>query len=87
MAVDFGWPWWAFTTIAVVVAATSLLMLRLVSSRLAHGVLITLLVEAVVIAALAPAVMTATPPMTRSGGKASTNPQTSPTGMGVSSNR
>lgn len=57
MAVNVGWPWWAFTTIAVVVTAASLLLLRLVSSRLAHGILLTLLVEAVAIAALAPALM------------------------------
>ena len=57
MAVDFGWPWWAFTTIAVVVATTSLVLLRLVRRPIAQGILFTLLVEAVAIAALAPALM------------------------------
>jgi hypothetical protein len=61
MAVDFGWPWWAFTTIAVVVAAASLVLLRLVRWPLAQGILLTLLIEAVAIAALAPTLMADTP--------------------------
>ena len=57
MAVDFGWPWWAFTTIALVVAAASLLLLRLGQPPVARGILLTVLVEALAIAALAPALM------------------------------
>lgn len=72
MAVDLGWPWWAFTTIAVFVAAASLLLLRLVSSRLAQGILLTLLVEAIAIAALAPAVMIRAHPMAPKPGKTHT---------------
>jgi hypothetical protein len=88
MAVDFGWPWWAFTTIAVVVGAASLLLLRLVRSPLAHGILLTLLVEAVVIAALAPAVMTSAPRMHPAGSmKPATTPLTIQTGMGGSPKR
>jgi hypothetical protein len=82
MAVDFGWPWWAFTTIALVVAAASLLLLRLVSSRLAHGVLLTLLVEAVTISALAPAVMIRSHPMSHEPGRTHpTHTDTPNTGM------
>ncbi len=77
MAVDFGWPWWAFTTIALLVAAASLLLLLLLNSRLAHGILLTLLVEAVAIAALAPAVMVRTHPMAQNPNK----PHTTQTGM------
>ena len=88
MAVDLGWPWWAFTTTAAVVAAASLLLLRLLSSRLAHGILLTLLVEAIVIAALAPAVMIRTPRMHPAGTmKPATTPLTIQTGIGGSPKR
>jgi hypothetical protein len=61
MAVDLGWPWWAFTTIAVCVGAASLLLFLRIGSRFARGVLATLLLESVVIAALAPALMLRSP--------------------------
>lgn len=63
MAVDFGWPWWAFTTIAVCVGAASLVLLVRIGSRFARGVLATLLLESIVIAALAPALMLRSPHM------------------------
>lgn len=63
MAVDFGWPWWAFTTIAVCVGAASLLLLVRVGSHFARGVLALLLLESVVIATLAPALMLRSPHM------------------------
>ncbi len=63
MAVDLGWPWWAFMTIAVCVGGASLLLLVRVASRFARGVLATLLLESVVVAALAPALMLRSPHM------------------------
>ena len=57
MTVDFGWPWWAFTAIALGVAAASALLFVRVRQWFARGVLATLLVEGIVIAAVAPAVM------------------------------
>lgn len=63
MAVDFGWPWWAFTTIALGVGAASLLLLVRVGSHFARGVLATLILESLVIAALAPALMLRSPHM------------------------
>jgi hypothetical protein len=83
MAVEFGWSWWVFTTIAVVVAAACALLLRFVGSRLAQGILITLLVEGVVIAALAPVVMTRT--HLNGSMKPATQPFTVQSGMGGSS--
>ena len=61
MAVELGWPWWAFTTIAVWVGLASLVLLVHSGSRFARGVLATLLAESVVIAALAPALMVRSP--------------------------
>jgi hypothetical protein len=58
MTIDFGWPWWAFTAIAVGVAAASAVLFVLVHERFPRGVLATLLLEGIVIAAVAPAVMT-----------------------------
>lgn len=60
MSVDFVWPWWVFTVIAVCVAAASVLLFTRVRQWFARGIFVTLFVEAVVIAAVAPAVMSST---------------------------
>lgn len=67
MTVDFGWPWWAFTAIAVGVAAVSALLFLNVRERFPRGVFATLLAEGVVIAALAPAMMSASPSVMTAG--------------------
>lgn len=55
--VDLGWPWWVTTTIAVAVAAAAVVALFVTRHPVARGVLATLAVQGVVLAAVAPAVM------------------------------
>lgn len=57
VAVDLGWPWWVTTIIAVVVAVTALLGFFVTRHSLARGVLATLAVQGVVLAAVAPVLM------------------------------
>jgi len=64
MTVDFGWPLWGFTAIALAVVAACALLFVLVHEQFPRGVLGTLLLEGVVIAAVAPAVMASSKPST-----------------------
>lgn len=57
VTVDLGWPWWVTTIIAVAVAVASALGFFVTRHPLARGVLATLAVQGVVLAAVAPAVM------------------------------
>src|SRR5687767_3130723 len=57
VSVDLGWPWWVTTTIAVVVAVAAVVGLFVTRHPVARGVLATLAVQGVVLAAVAPAVM------------------------------
>lgn len=55
--VDLGWSWWVSTIIAASVAVASAAGFAFARSPLARGVLATLAVEGLVLAAIAPAVM------------------------------
>jgi hypothetical protein len=57
VTIDLGWPWWVTTIIAVAVAAAAVGGFILTRHPVARGVLATLAVQGVVLAALAPAVM------------------------------
>lgn len=57
VAVDLGWPWWVTTITAVVVAVASVLGFFVTRHSLARGVLATLAVQGVVLAAVAPVLM------------------------------
>jgi hypothetical protein len=55
--VDLGWPWWATTLVAAVIAGAAALAFVFVRRPLARGVLAVLVVEGILVAALAPVVM------------------------------
>lgn len=55
--VDLGWPWWVTSVIAIAIALGSLLAFAFTHAPAMRGVLATLAVEGVVLAAVAPAVM------------------------------
>ena len=57
VTVDLGWPWWVTTIIAVAVAAAAVVAFFVTRHPVARGVLATLAVQGVVLAAVAPAVM------------------------------
>lgn len=57
ITVDLGWPWWVTSVIAVAVAVAAGVAFFLTRHPLARGVLATLAVQGVVLAAVAPAVM------------------------------
>jgi len=57
MALDIGLPWWAITAIALGVATSSAVGFVLFRARFLRGILATLVLEGVVIAAVAPVVM------------------------------
>jgi len=57
VTVDLGWPWWVTTIIAVAVAAAAVVAFLVTRHPVARGVLATLAVQGVVLAAVAPAVM------------------------------
>ena len=57
ISVDLGWSWWVTTTIAAAVAVAAGVGFFVTRSPLARGVLATLAVQGVVLAAVAPAVM------------------------------
>ena len=57
ITVDLGWPWWVTSVIAVAVAVAAGVAFFLTRHSLARGVLATLAVQGVVLAAVAPAVM------------------------------
>jgi hypothetical protein len=57
VTVDIGWPWWASTTAALVVAIGFAVGFALVHDRLVRGVLAALAVQGALVAAAAPAVM------------------------------
>lgn len=57
ISVDLGWPWWVTTTIAVAVAVAAGVGFFVTRYPLARGVLATLAVQGVVLAAIAPTVM------------------------------
>ena len=55
--VDLGWSWWVSTIIAASVAVACSAGFAFARSPLARGVLATLAIEGLVLAAIAPAVM------------------------------
>jgi hypothetical protein len=57
VSVDLGWPWWVTTIIAAAVAVAAGLAFVVTRHPLARGVLATLAVQGVVLAAVAPALM------------------------------
>jgi hypothetical protein len=57
VAIDLGWPWWVTTIIAGSVAVTAGIAFFMARHPLARGVLATLAVQGVVVAAIAPAIM------------------------------
>lgn len=57
ISVDLGWPWWVTTTIAAAVAVAAGVGFFVTRYPLARGVLATLAVQGVVLAAVAPAIM------------------------------
>jgi hypothetical protein len=57
MALEIGLPWWGITAIALGVAASSAVGFVLFRARFLRGILATLVLEGVVIAAVAPVVM------------------------------
>ena len=57
VTVDLGWPWWVTTIIAVAVVAAAVVAFFVTRDPVARGVLATLAVQGVVLAAVAPAVM------------------------------
>jgi quercetin dioxygenase-like cupin family protein len=57
MTVDFPWPWWVTSLVALGVAASTVIAIPRTSRLFVRGILAALLVESVLAAALAPAVM------------------------------
>jgi hypothetical protein len=57
VTVDFGWPWWVTTIIAVAVAVAAVVAFFATHHPVARGVFATLAVQGVVLAAVAPAIM------------------------------
>jgi hypothetical protein len=57
VTIDLGWPWWVTTIIAVAVAAAAVVAFFVTRHPMARGVLATLAVQGVVLAAVAPALM------------------------------
>jgi hypothetical protein len=57
VSADLGWPWWLTTIIAVAVALAAGLAFFLTRHPIGRGVLATLSVQGVVLAAVAPAIM------------------------------
>jgi hypothetical protein len=57
VTVDLGWPWWATTLVAAVIAGAAALAYVFVRRAPLRGVLAVLVVEGVIVAALAPVVM------------------------------
>ena len=57
VTVELGWPWWVTTTIAVAVTAAAVVAFLVTRHPVARGVLATLAVQGVVLAAVAPAIM------------------------------
>ena len=57
VSVDLGWPWWVTTIIAAAVAVAAVVAFFVTRHPLARGVVATLAVQGVVLAAVAPALM------------------------------
>jgi hypothetical protein len=57
VSVDLGWPWWVTTIIAATVGIAAGAAFFMTRQPLARGVLATLAIQGVVLAAIAPAVM------------------------------
>jgi len=57
VSVDLGWPWWVTTIIAAAVAVAAVVAFFVTRHPLARGVLATLALQGVVLAAVAPALM------------------------------